>query len=809
LAAGTSVAGPVDDLQPGFWYRAPNSKLRQVAPSPEPPGATGVASVIIAWSGGTYDTTRDRLIVWGGGHSDYGGNEIYAFDVNTLQWSRLTNPSSASGGSENSGVYGDGRPRSTHSYNALTYAPSTDRFYVTGMGSVYASGQQSNHSAAFDFGSNNWVSIAQKPSFGFNDSAVTGYDAATGHIWLQPGGDSRLLRYDTANNTWSTHTTSSNVLLDLYGTAAVDPGRRLMVATGGYNGEPQLFVWDLAQPGRILNVNPTGATQIERAKAPGFAFDEVRKVFVAWNGGASVYTLDPSNWVWTQVAPAAGNSVVPAGPDERGTYGRFRYIPSKNAFVVVSSVDQDVYFYKLSAGSGTPQPTVSLNANPTSVNQGGSSQLTWNSSNADSCAASGAWSGNKGLSGNEMVGPLSATSTFTLACSASGGASASRSVTVTVASSTPAPTVTFTANPTSVAVGGSSTLNWSSSNATSCTGSGGLSGWAGSKATSGSQSVGPFSVASTFTLACTGAGGTTQRTATVSLVAAPTVNLSANPTSVTSGNTTRLTWSSTNATGCAATGAWAGNKATSGNQTTAALTQTSTFTLACTGAGGTTSRSVTVNVTPAGPPPPGAPTVSLSANPTSVTSGGTSRLTWSSSNATGCAASGAWTGNKATSGNQMTAALTQTSTFTLACTGAGGTTSRSVTVNVTPPGAPPPGAPTVSLSASPMTVAVNGSTTLTWSSSNATTCTASDGWTGSKPMSGNETRTDLNDTTTFSLQCTGAGGSDGASVTVTVTPGGGGGGDDTTVDESGGGAIDWLLATALFGLLLTTRRRRV
>jgi hypothetical protein len=462
------------------------------------------------------------------------------------------------------------------------------------------------------------------------------------------------------------------------------------------------------------------------------------------------------------------------------------------------------------APEGAASPvSVSLNANPTSVNQGGSSQLTWNSSNADSCAASGAWSGNKGLSGNEMVGPLSATSTFTLACSASGGASASRSVTVTVASSTPAPTVTFTANPTSVAVGGSSTLNWSSSNATSCTGSGGLSGWAGSKATSGSQSVGPFSVASTFTLACTGAGGTTQRTATVSLVAAPTVNLSANPTSVTSGNTTRLTWSSTNATGCAATGAWAGNKATSGNQTTAALTQTSTFTLACTGAGGTTSRSVTVNVTPAGPPPPGAPTVSLSANPTSVTSGGTSRLTWSSSNATGCAASGAWTGNKATSGNQMTAALTQTSTFTLACTGAGGTTSRSVTVNVTPPGAPPPGAPTVSLSASPMTVAVNGSTTLTWSSSNATTCTASDGWTGSKPMSGNETRTDLNDTTTFSLQCTGAGGSDGASVTVTVTPGGGGGGDDTTVDESGGGAIDWLLGSMLLGLLVHSRRRPV
>jgi hypothetical protein len=36
-----------------------------------------------AWGGGAHDTKRDRLIVWGGGHGDYGGNELYAFDVNT------------------------------------------------------------------------------------------------------------------------------------------------------------------------------------------------------------------------------------------------------------------------------------------------------------------------------------------------------------------------------------------------------------------------------------------------------------------------------------------------------------------------------------------------------------------------------------------------------------------------------------------------------------------------------------------------------------------------------------------------------
>jgi len=46
-----------------------------------------------AWSGGAFDTTRDRLVVWGGGHADYPGNELYVFDLGTLRWQRLTDPS--------------------------------------------------------------------------------------------------------------------------------------------------------------------------------------------------------------------------------------------------------------------------------------------------------------------------------------------------------------------------------------------------------------------------------------------------------------------------------------------------------------------------------------------------------------------------------------------------------------------------------------------------------------------------------------------------------------------------------------------
>lgn len=245
--------------------------------------------------------------------------------------------------------------------------------------------------------------------------------------------------------------------------------------------------------------------------------------------------------------------------------------------------------------------------------------------------------------------------------------------------------------------------------------------------------------------------------------AAPTATLSANPTSVSSGGNATLTWSSTDATECTASGGWSGTKAPSGDQTINNITATTSFSLQCTGAGGTSpTQTVTVSVGSAS-----APTLQLSANPTSVTTGGSSTLTWTSTNATGCTASGAWSGAKAASGSQTISNIQNTSTYTLVCAGPGGNSpSRSATVTVTAPEQP-----TLSLSASPATVNSGGQSVLTWSSSNATSCTASGGWTGSKAANGTETVGPLTQTTTYQLTCTGAGGQISRSATVSVNGG--------------------------------------
>ena len=242
-------------------------------------------------------------------------------------------------------------------------------------------------------------------------------------------------------------------------------------------------------------------------------------------------------------------------------------------------------------------PNVSLTSSASAVDSGDSATLTWSSTNATSCTASGGWSGTQATSGSQVVGPLNADTTFTLTCSGQGGTAAS-SVSIDVAAPIPdpEPTVNLSASASTIDAGESVTLTWSSANATSCSAAG---GWSGSKAVSGSEAVGPLNANTTFSISCSGTGGVTETAVNVTVNAVepdpePTVSLSASEASVDAGANVTLTWSSTDASSCSASGAWSGSRATSGSAVVGPVNATSTFTLTCTGSGGTAVSMVSV-----------------------------------------------------------------------------------------------------------------------------------------------------------------------------------------------------------------------
>ena len=185
--------------------------------------------------------------------------------------------------------------------------------------------------------------------------------------------------------------------------------------------------------------------------------------------------------------------------------------------------------------------------------------------------------------------------------------------------------------------------------------------------------------------ACGGGGGSTSSASTntapaaqAAAVAAPVISLSASPTATTVGQLITLTWSVSNPTSstCNASGAWNGTLATSGTQSVSASSAgTLTYTLNCSGV----SNSASVTVTT----PPPAPTVSLALAPASITTAQSSTLTWSSTNATNCSASGAWSGSKATSGSvTLSPASAGSFNYSLSCSGTGGTAEASGTLTV-------------------------------------------------------------------------------------------------------------------------------
>lgn len=160
------------------------------------------------------------------------------------------------------------------------------------------------------------------------------------------------------------------------------------------------------------------------------------------------------------------------------------------------------------------------------------------------------------------------------------------------------------------------------------------------------------------------------------------------------------------------------------------------------------------------------PVVTLSANPQTVAAGGTSILTWTSSGAS--VVQGSWsTVNLGMSGS-VVVTPSVTTVYTVTAVGGGGTSHASQTVVVS--AAPPLVAPTLQFTSTALTVPYQGSATLAWSTTDATSVVASGSWSGSRALSGSAGTGVLTANSTFTLVASGPGGSVTRSVSIAVTP---------------------------------------
>lgn len=353
---------------------------------------------------------------------------------------------------------------------------------------------------------------------------------------------------------------------------------------------------------------------------------------------------------------------------------------------------------------GVPPGTVTLNGSGSYSPDHDALNYSWTQVNGPSVAITGA---NTSIATFTAVGSTSYGFRLTVTDQLT-GATASASTTVTTQRALNV--VRFTASPSSIGQGQSSTLAWSVPNATSVN----ISGVGNNLNPVGSQTVTPTQT-TTYNLTANGPGGQTATasvTVTVGSSKEAVIRFAASPTQINQGQSSLLSWTTRGAKTVSINNG-VGTVPANGSKSVTP-TATTTYTLTATGADGS-SVTAAVTVTVGG----GAvPTVlSFTASPAVVpNAGGQASLCWNVSNANTITIQ---PGPGAVSGaaNCVTVTVAQTTTYVLTATNAVGPTQAVVTVSV--------GAVQIlTFSSNPAFSPASGApVTLSWTTQNATSVT--------------------------------------------------------------------------------------
>jgi hypothetical protein len=347
------------------WHAIPSTRLRPLCAGENGfgsiLGAWGCDGITGAWSGGAFDSARNRMIIWGGGHNDYYGNEIYAFNLNTQTVERLNDPGLPGATSCTPAIAGGAQPNSRHTYDGIEYIASVDKLFAFGGSLACASGEFGSDTWTFDFKTKRWQRMNPTGPIPSGDAGMmTAYDPVSGLIYLH---DRRYLySYDVANDRY-TRLGSESVSLGYHLAATLDPKRRQFVIVGydSASGGGRVHTYSIAAGStyRMTSVSTTGGGPVVGAEYPGLEYDPVSDRIVAWTGESrnNVYSLNLDSRQWTATALSGSPN-----PLANGVHSRFRYSPTSGVFVSVNDVDDNIYILRLSATTA-PRPNAPTNVN--------------------------------------------------------------------------------------------------------------------------------------------------------------------------------------------------------------------------------------------------------------------------------------------------------------------------------------------------------------------------------------------------------------------------------------------------------------
>lgn len=339
-------------LPDGQWTELPDSAMAGAGPMRIPccdfeigcelPG-------ILSFSGATHDPLGQRIVLWGGGHNDYFGNQLLLFDFATLRWQLETSPTSVCLFSDPPDYrFTDGTPVARHTYDHIDFIDHLGVFFAFSGASAdsppFNNGTSHGDLWTYDFTRRAWTDRTALQN-GDLDYSLPGpgasgeYDPVS-QRWYQIS-QHGIWSLDLANHRWTRVSDDGHPGIERV--SVLDPVRRLIWTYGGdYGGEDNLSAYDIdANDFQIVSTDNLPGV----ASGAGLAYDEATDQLVLFGGQAStsVFNYDIGQGFWTEFPATDG----PSANDR--TYGRFLYDPTHNVFFLIASVDS-VWVWKNNLG---------------------------------------------------------------------------------------------------------------------------------------------------------------------------------------------------------------------------------------------------------------------------------------------------------------------------------------------------------------------------------------------------------------------------------------------------------------------------
>ena len=314
------------------WCQVVNTKMTDVC-QPN----TQCATMLADRGGATYDTTRDRLVLWGG-NLNHPGNEIYALNARTLAMARLNNSDTNLGGGD--AIIAGGRPNRRRTFNNLAYIPGADKLFVFGGTGGFG---RSVETWLWAPTTDTWTlthATGAAPTISWGAAAYNPNDGKVYYV------DSACLRrYNLATNAWEQPGVCKG-LNSYHHSVVIDPNAQRLYIMGDFD----YWYYDLSAGSSFTRneIPAPGCRDAVKATGyPGLAYDPKGKQVVIWTGRDTIYTLDATGTNCTAKMYLGG----PGAPANGEVLSRWQYSPAADGFFVITEADKDTFFLRLSAFS--------------------------------------------------------------------------------------------------------------------------------------------------------------------------------------------------------------------------------------------------------------------------------------------------------------------------------------------------------------------------------------------------------------------------------------------------------------------------